>query len=92
MTSAAGSDPALSHDAHYLATTARFYGWDTACEPGGGIRMTYRDWALDLVFTHDGQFQFARASGPDSTDLELELPQVLDALEEYGSAVHPQPS
>ncbi len=90
MTFGSESEPVLSHDAHHLATTAHFYGWDVVCEADGGMRMTFRDWALKLVFTHNGDFLFARASGPDSTDLELELSQVLDALEEYGSPVCPQ--
>ncbi|MFC1403257.1 MULTISPECIES: hypothetical protein [Streptacidiphilus] len=79
-----GPEPPLSNDAHYLSATARFHGWAVDVESGGDMQFTLLDRVLAVRFWHDGGFRFATAHGPDSARAELDLPQVLEALEQQG--------
>ncbi|PYC79974.1 hypothetical protein C7C46_13550 [Streptomyces tateyamensis] len=76
----------LSHDAFYLDATARMFGWHVTRESDETLVLRLTDRRLRALFWHDGGFRFARATGPGSGDVELGLREVLDVLEEYGTA------
>ncbi|MEU9047828.1 MULTISPECIES: hypothetical protein [unclassified Kitasatospora] len=82
----------MSHDAHDLGATARLYGWQVMGEQDGTMRFSLLDWTLRVEFSPDGRFSSAIANGPGSTDTQLDLQTVLDALEEYGSPALPKES
>ncbi|MFJ9948319.1 hypothetical protein [Kitasatospora sp. NPDC091207] len=81
----------LSHDAFYLDATARMFGWHVARETDESLVLSLSEWTLRALFWHDGGFRYARAKGPGGADVELALREVLDVLEEYGSAKPPTP-
>ncbi|MEV7780141.1 hypothetical protein [Kitasatospora sp. NPDC088351] len=87
----ADRDIPLSHDAFYLDATARMFGWNVTREADESLMMSLFERTVRVVFWHDGGFRYAWATGPGSEAMELALPEVLDVLEEYGSATPPAP-
>ncbi|MFB7663579.1 hypothetical protein ACFC1R_06450 [Kitasatospora sp. NPDC056138] len=84
------ADTPLGPDAHYLLATADLYGWDVAREPDSGMRLSLLDWTLQVVLTPDGHFRLGRASGPETTEKDLDLREALDVLEKHGNPTPPE--
>ncbi|MEU8137909.1 hypothetical protein [Streptodolium elevatio] len=87
------TDPATppGADAHYLTHTARLYGWTVAAHHDGSVRMSLPDRTVWAHFAPDGSFRYGRATGPHSSDAELDMRQVLDVLEKHGMPTPPSP-
>ncbi|WP_327064322.1 DUF6480 family protein [Kitasatospora sp. NBC_01250] len=89
----AGMEPRWSTDQTLVRSRAAARGWHMVWEPegrnggaGGRLRLTRPGRTLVALFSHDGEFAYGRALGAGSGRLELLLAEVLDALEEDGTA------
>ncbi|MEU8139635.1 hypothetical protein [Streptodolium elevatio] len=85
------SEPVAHYPAHYLTSTARLFGWAVATHPDGSVRLSLPDRTVWAHFAPDGSFRHGTATGGTTADTRLDLRQVLDVLEEHGSAVPPAP-
>ncbi|WP_033825604.1 hypothetical protein [Kitasatospora sp. MBT63] len=79
----------LSEDQADLYAWAGRTGWQVDRAGGGSgaaerLLLSRPQWSVEAVFSHDGAFRFARASGPGAPPAELDLPATLDVLEHEG--------
>ncbi len=81
----ADSASPTNHDAHYLAVTARLYGWRAAQRPHGPLELERPGWSVTVSFTSGGQFGHATAHGPGRRRDALTMRELLDLLENNGT-------
>ncbi|MFJ1709322.1 hypothetical protein [Kitasatospora sp. NPDC088346] len=80
----------LSEDQADLYAWAERTGWLVDRIPHGPgaaerLVLTRPGSSVEVLFSHDGAFRFARAAGPGSPGVELDLPATLDVLERSGA-------